>query len=32
MPCPCGTGCKCTSQNPSGNCSCGTSCKCGSTK
>ncbi|XP_046806742.1 cadmium-metallothionein-like isoform X3 [Lucilia cuprina] len=29
--CPCGTGCKCSSQK-TGNCGCGSICKCGSSQ
>ncbi|TMW50548.1 hypothetical protein DOY81_004361 [Sarcophaga bullata] len=32
MPCPCGSNCKCSSQNQGGNCGCGASCQCGSNK
>ncbi|XP_017005127.2 metallothionein-1 [Drosophila subpulchrella] len=32
MPCPCGSGCKCSSQTTKGSCNCGTDCKCGGDK
>ncbi|XP_032596548.1 metallothionein-1 [Drosophila grimshawi] len=32
MPCPCGSGCKCSSQTNKGSCNCGSDCKCGSDK
>ncbi|XP_017073435.1 metallothionein-1 [Drosophila eugracilis] len=33
MPCPCGSGCKCSSQAGSkGSCNCGSDCKCGGDK